>query len=106
MEYLLSHGADVNALDVWGHTPLLEAVRGRHVLVSRLLRGAGGEMSSADSHQDLGHEMMLYAALQGDVQQLKLMDECGVDVNQVSGREGGGRRRKGGEGGQGNEAGG
>jgi ankyrin repeat protein len=43
-EFLLSKGAAINAEDVWGCTPLEDAVLNGHELMAHLLRFGGGKL--------------------------------------------------------------
>ncbi len=52
--YLLAAGAEVNAEDRWGGTPLDDALRHRHREVETALRSAGGEEGGGDELTALG----------------------------------------------------
>ena len=49
VETLLSAGANVNARDRWGGTPLRDAVREGHVKVAKFLHENGGELGLNES---------------------------------------------------------
>ena len=47
--WLLAHGADVHAVDAWTGTPLLDALRNRHMGVARLLCQHGAQLPREDA---------------------------------------------------------
>lgn len=54
---LLAHGADVNCLDVLGHTPLITAVNGASTATFELLLGAGAKV---DVRTEFGHTLLAH----------------------------------------------
>ena len=55
MEYLLSQGADVNALNSHGDSPLENAVSSKHADAAELLRAHGGrQIRGSDAQRDQG----------------------------------------------------
>jgi len=73
-EYLLSKGADLNACDRWGKSPLQDAVSAGHVQVAEQIYTRGGILSGGTGTID-----MCRAAAEGDVRHLSLLHRCGVD---------------------------
>ena len=63
--FLLTHGANVHAKDVFGRTPLYYAVMHRHERLTRLLRDAGGLLAMAS---DELADVLCRAAAGGDVE--------------------------------------
>jgi ankyrin repeat protein len=50
VEMLLNEGADVNAIDTWNQTPLMESVWGGHEETARLLLSRHADLYRKDSH--------------------------------------------------------
>ena len=67
VKYLISRGVNVNCEDRFGNTPLLEALRGNHAEVAKMLRDAGAKMGQASAEID--GEVMRGAAA-NDVEKL------------------------------------
>ncbi|RDX61437.1 Potassium channel AKT1, partial [Mucuna pruriens] len=74
---LLEYGADPNSKDLDGSVPLFEAMKGRHESVMKLLMDNGADISFADA----GH-LACTAVEQNDMELLKKLIQCGVDVTQ------------------------
>ncbi len=49
MHLLLEHGANVNKEDIFGKTPLIEATRGGHLEIVRLLLENGADVDAKNS---------------------------------------------------------
>lgn len=75
-QYLLKKGASVNCKDRWGGTPLMDAIQGRHILITRLIQDAGGLLPD-----NMGASKLCEAASEGDVTLLTLLAECDIDLN-------------------------
>ncbi len=74
--FLIARGADVNALDRWGGSPLQDAVRNRHDAVAALLKENGARLRSGDMVAAL-----CYAAGQGNLEDLSRLLHNGADPN-------------------------
>ncbi|XP_078064113.1 ankyrin repeat and SOCS box protein 12-like [Mustelus asterias] len=78
LEVLLSHGAEVDSLDVKAQTPLFTAVSGRHLdCVQSLLRAGANPNGSIYNNCS----PVLTAAREGDVEILRALLEYGAEVN-------------------------
>ncbi|XP_067845865.1 ankyrin repeat and SOCS box protein 12-like [Heptranchias perlo] len=78
LEVLLSHGAEVDSLDVKAQTPLFTAVSGRHLhCVQALLRAGANPNGSIYNNCS----PVLTAAREGDADILKALLEHGAEVN-------------------------
>lgn len=66
---------DVNAVDRWGNTPLVDAVKHLHELPAKMLFESGGEMRHENASS-----LLCEAALRGDRVYLQLLHECGTDI--------------------------
>jgi ankyrin repeat protein len=80
---LLDHGADVNAKDKWGETPLLEAVEhwnsGDYLyLLLKLLLSRGADVDSLNS---LGSTPLHRVAVLGKAEAAKILVAAGANVN-------------------------
>jgi serine/threonine protein kinase/ankyrin repeat protein len=76
---LLEHGAEVNARDRWGSTPLSEAIRFRHEHCAQVLRDQyGGRIFDQKSHFEL-----IDAVARGDIAAVRSFIGEGVDVRQA-----------------------
>jgi lysophospholipase len=71
-DYLLSRGADPNAVDVHGHTPIKDAVAAGHLNVSRILYKAGSRLAT-----DAGQ--LCEAARNNEMDLLKTLIEFGMN---------------------------
>ena len=72
-ELLITKGADVNARDAGGGTPLDQAIRHKHPEIADLLRKHGGKSGVEDS--------IIAAASLGNVNAVKKHLAAGTDVN-------------------------
>ncbi len=78
VKLLLDRGADVNARDSRGYTPLLSASEMGHLdIVKQLLEG-GADVNARDSH---GYTPLLLASQMGYLDVVKHLLEKGADVN-------------------------
>ncbi|XP_076435310.1 uncharacterized protein LOC143275219 [Babylonia areolata] len=75
---LLRAGADVNAKDSDGCTPLMWAGRGGHTNTSKLLMEHGADVNAKDI---LGHTPLMCAVRGGHADTAKLLMEHGTDIN-------------------------
>eukprot|EP01114_Cavostelium_apophysatum_P019573 TRINITY_DN6345_c0_g1_i2.p1 TRINITY_DN6345_c0_g1~~TRINITY_DN6345_c0_g1_i2.p1 ORF type:complete len:781 (+),score=118.55 TRINITY_DN6345_c0_g1_i2:53-2344(+) len=72
-----AHGADINAKDRWGGTPLDDAVRHGHEQISVYLKQQGGQHGDS---ADFGAQL-ISAASRGDLAIVKKLVESGVSPN-------------------------
>ncbi|KAJ3307193.1 hypothetical protein HDU76_004683, partial [Blyttiomyces sp. JEL0837] len=79
VELLLLHGANVHLRDRYGHSPLFDAVRCKHVEIAMLLRSAGAHFAE-EEESDLA-ALIASAASEGNLEMLKLLWDCCVDMN-------------------------
>lgn len=80
VEYLLSHGADVNRTDRWGGLPLMDAVKSGHALVAAIIGRAGGRLQQNMTKTGAGK--LCDAAAVGDVRMMTMLVEAGVEPDQ------------------------
>ncbi|MDQ6802604.1 MAG: ankyrin repeat domain-containing protein [Acidobacteriota bacterium] len=52
IELLLAHGAEINSMADNGHTPMAEAIRGRHEDTAALLKSKGGKIEPTPLEED------------------------------------------------------
>jgi hypothetical protein len=78
---LLDHGADVNAQDRQGWTPLHHAVRGNQIAVVRQLIGRGANL---EIRGYLGRTPLLMAAQLGQGEIFEILVRGGADINSKS----------------------
>ncbi|KAJ1986233.1 hypothetical protein H4R33_003481 [Dimargaris cristalligena] len=78
-EFLLTNGASVHVLDHFGHTPIFDAVRKRSLKCVQMLVQAGA-MFNGTEQKDICFRFAS-AAIQGDINMLKLFVLAGIDVN-------------------------
>ena len=83
---LLAEGADVDALDAEGRTPLL-IMAGRqrwetaqHLKITSLLLEYGAEVNATDQH---GHTPLMLAAKWGRIGTVKILKQHGAEINAV-----------------------
>ncbi|KAL0924588.1 hypothetical protein M5K25_005430 [Dendrobium thyrsiflorum] len=74
--FLIQEGVDVNAIDKYGSTPLLEAIKCKHDLMVTLLINKGAKLSLNDAGNQLCE-----AVSRGDSGFLKRVLSCGADPN-------------------------
>ena len=72
----LQLGANPNATDRWGFTPLAEAVKSGNSLLVETVRAAGGTIQTR-----VVNELLWEASEQGNVRMLQLLVMCGVDLD-------------------------
>ena len=75
---LQQKAVDVNVLDRWGNSPLLESVRGGHTDVTKQLLAKGAKllMDASNASSELCER-----ARKGDLERIRMLLLCGVDVN-------------------------
>lgn len=73
----MAWGANLEARDSGGRTPLLLATHGNHVEVARLLIAAGADVNARDSISDTP---FLYAGAEGRNEILKMTLQAGADL--------------------------
>jgi ankyrin repeat protein len=76
----IAAGADVNAKDDWGKTPLYVAALGGHKEIAELLIAEGADINAKDED---GHTPLHQAALDGQKEIAELLIAEGADVNAV-----------------------
>jgi ankyrin repeat protein len=82
-ELLLANGADVNARDMYMHTPLIQAiVISDHFKMLRVLLAKGADVNLAD---DSSMTAVAYAAKQGQLEDAKILIANDANVNVVTG---------------------
>jgi len=79
VEYLLVHGAHVNARDAWGCTPLSDSLFAGGLGVTKLLVEHGADLDIRASED--GATVLHDAASVGDLEAVKLFVSHGADVN-------------------------
>ncbi|KAI0300740.1 ankyrin repeat-containing domain protein [Russula brevipes] len=78
VQLLLSHGADINAVDRQGRSPLHKALRSRNIDVVKLLLTSGADVNARD-RPDL---TPLFTVLEsGDFDMAQLLLSHGADIN-------------------------
>ena len=85
-------GADVNALNQQGKTPLHEAVEVNCVEVAKLLLDYGADLNAKTG--DEGHNALYYAVMHGHIEMTKFLMDQGADLEATSV---GGRNRRSGQ---------
>jgi uncharacterized protein len=81
VQRLIRSGADVNAANRYGVTPLLLAAqRGRGDLIDGLLK-AGASVKTAEAKLPEGQTLVMHAARTGDIASLKALIAAGSNVN-------------------------
>lgn len=77
IEYLLSRHADVSPVDRTGGTPLSDAIRHKQLEAQRILAKAGASVP----HDDDAAAELCRLAFEGDLDEMKILVENGLDVN-------------------------
>jgi ankyrin repeat protein len=85
IQRLLAEGADINAQDARGRTPVLAATHARQVDAVRALIQAGADLNIRDSRND---NVLLYAGAEGLLDILQLAIAAGADTH-ITNRFGG-----------------
>lgn len=75
-EFLIRSGANVNCVDRWGNTPLVDAVSGGHEMLIKLIRNQNGSLPKG-----YGGDALCQSCADGDIYMVNLLLEAGVDVN-------------------------
>lgn len=78
VKHFLSEGADINARNKWGLTPLMAAAHGGHIEISKLLLEKGAEVNA---RQNGGWTALMVAAVKGHVDVMNLLLGKGAEVN-------------------------
>lgn len=81
IEHFLAIGADVNAQNKWGLTPLMAAAHGGHIVAGKLLLEKGADVNVT---QHGGWTALMVAAVKGHVDIVNLVLGKGVDVNAMT----------------------
>jgi ankyrin repeat protein len=82
-ELLLANGADVNARDGYGHTPLIQALWvNDHDKMMRLLLAKGADVNLADKAKMTA---LAYAAKQGQLEDVKILIGNDANTNVITG---------------------
>ncbi|HPC94235.1 MAG TPA: ankyrin repeat domain-containing protein [Sedimentisphaerales bacterium] len=79
VEYLLAHGADVNARDALGCTPLSDSLFAGNLAVTKLLVAHGADLDTRAGED--GATVLHDAASIGDLEAVKLFVSHGADIN-------------------------
>lgn len=74
---LLADGADINARDARGRTPVMAATHGNHAEMVRALIRAGADINIRDDRMD---NVLLYAGAEGLLEILNLAIDAGADT--------------------------
>ena len=75
---LIQHGAEINARDPGGATPLIWAADGGNAKIIRLLAGYGAEVNARDNQ---GAGALMWAAYRGNAAAIRSLIEAGADIN-------------------------
>ncbi|KAJ8613654.1 hypothetical protein CTAYLR_003139 [Chrysophaeum taylorii] len=75
ISWLIQSKANVNVMDRWGNTPLVDAVKNLHELPAKILFESGASLT-----HDYACSLLCDAALRGDAPFLQLLHECGTHV--------------------------
>ena len=75
---LLKHGANANAQDHFGVTPLMYAMLSEGTAIPKMLIQAGADVNMADKD---GRTALMFAAFDGKTKVVKLLIKVGADVN-------------------------
>ena len=77
---LITAGADVNAADVRGHTPLMSAADKMSAALIKMLLEAGARVS-INAKDNEGRTALMFAAERGHVETIKMLLEAGAAIN-------------------------
>jgi len=77
LQLLISSGADVNARDMMGYTPLFYAVQGGQKKAAELLIGGGANVNARDGY---GNTPLHHAAVRGHYDMCEVLVSNGADV--------------------------
>ena len=88
VEALIKAGADVNAKNRYGVTPLSLAAAGGDARILRLLLEAGASLKAADASLSDGRTLLMLAARTGRVDAIRLLVDKGANVNAAETRTG------------------
>jgi ankyrin repeat protein len=86
VEILLEAGADVNAADSWGSTPLIKAVISEETKIILTLLKAGADVNAADN---LGSTPLIEAVISRDAEIILILLKAGADPNAKGDHDGG-----------------
>jgi Ankyrin repeats (3 copies) len=76
--HLLATGADVNAQNKWGLTPLMAAAHGGHIEIGKLLMEKGADVNA---RQNGGWTALMCAAVRGQADAVSLLLGKGADIS-------------------------
>ena len=77
VDYLLRHGADVNAKDVYGQTALMDVSRALSPRATILLLARGADVNARD---ETGHTALMVAVEEGQIATARILLAHGADV--------------------------
>jgi ankyrin repeat protein len=83
---LIARGAQLNARDARGRTPLITAVLANNIEVANVLLGAGADLEAADSKRD--HSPLSWAACWGRITTAQFLLSKGAQINHGTGPDG------------------
>jgi hypothetical protein len=83
---LVARGAQLNAHDARGRTPLITAVLANNIEVADVLLGAGADLEPADSKRD--HSPLSWAACWGRITTVEFLLSKGAQINHRTGPAG------------------
>lgn len=76
-EFLIRRGANSNALDRWGNTPMVDVVSGSSELLAKLLKSSGSKLPNG-----YGTHQLCNSCRNGSIQTTGLLLDAGVNINQ------------------------